>query len=136
MTMKLKKDLQAINKELKALTKKIDNLIVAAGKLEKPKPVKKAAKAKTVKKAVAKKTPPKAKPAQKAAVKKPAVKKVVKVTATDTVFAVIKKSKNGVNAATLVEKTGFSRQKIYNIVMNLKKKRMITSPEKGLYVKA
>ncbi len=61
---------------------------------------------------------------------------MVKVTATDTVFAVIKESKNGVNTATLVEKTGFNRQKIYNIVMNLKKKGMVTSPEKGLYVKA
>ena len=40
MTMKLKKHLQAINKELKALTKKVDNLIAATGKTEKAKPVK------------------------------------------------------------------------------------------------
>ena len=118
--MTMKKDLKAIKKEIKALSKKVDKLIVAAGKPEKAKPVKKS----------------KAKPAKKIAVKKPAAKKVVKVTATDTVFAVIKESKNGVNTATLVEKTGFNRRKIYNIVKILKKKEMVTSPEKGLYVKA
>jgi hypothetical protein len=133
--MTMKKDLKAIKKELKALTKKVDNLIASAGKPEKAKPVKRT-EAKPIKKAVAKKTPPKAKPAKKVAVKKPAPKKVVLVTATDTVFAVIKESNNGVNTATLVEKTGFNRQKIYNVVMNLKKKGMVTSPEKGLYVKA
>ena len=133
--MTMKKDLKAIKKEIKALSKKVDKLIVAAGKPEKAKPVKKS-KAKPVKKTVAKKAPPKAKPAKKIAVKKPAAKKVVKVTATDTVFAVIKESKNGVNTATLVEKTGFNRRKIYNIVKILKKKEMVTSPEKGLYVKA
>jgi fibronectin type 3 domain-containing protein len=135
MTMTMKKDLKAIKKEIKTLSKKVDNLIAAAGKPEKAKPVKRI-EAKPVEKTVAKKTPPKAKPAKKVAVKKPAAKKVVKVTAADTVFAVIKESKNGVNTATLVEKTGFNRQKIYNIVMNLKKKGMVTSPEKGLYVKA
>jgi sugar-specific transcriptional regulator TrmB len=133
--MTMKKELKAIKKEIKALTKKVDNLIAAAGKPEKAKPVKKT-EAKPVEKTVAKKTPPKAKPAKKVAVKKPAPKKVVLVTATDTVFAVIKESNNGVNTATLVEKTGFNRQKIYNVVMNLKKKGMVTSPEKGLYVKA
>ena len=132
--MTMKKDLKAIKKEIKALSKKVDKLIAAAGKSKKAKPVKKS-KAKPVKKAVAKKTPPKAKLAKKIAVKKPAPKKVVKVTATDTVFAVIKESNNGVNTATLVEKTGFNRQKIYNIVMNLKKKGMVTNPEKGIYVK-
>ena len=133
--MTMKKELKAINKEIKRLKKMTDKLIAAAGKSEKAKPVKKS-KAKPVKKTVAKKIPPKSKPAKKVAVKKPEAKKVVRVTATDTVFAVIKKSKNGVNTDTLVEKTGFNRQKIYNIVMNLKKKGMVTSPEKGLYVKA
>ena len=136
MTMTMKKDLYAIKKEIKALSKKVEKIYAVVSKFKKPKPVKKVAKAKPVKKTVAKKTPPKLKPAKKVAVKKPAPKKVVKVTATDTVFAVIKESKNGVNTATLVEKTGFNRQKIYNIVMNLKKKGMVTSPKKGFYVKA
>ena len=33
----LKKDLQAVNREIKALSKKVDRMLVAAGKLEKPK---------------------------------------------------------------------------------------------------
>ena len=132
----MKKDLQAIKKELKALSKKVEIIDAAMQKLEKPKPVKKATKAKLVKKAVAKKTPPKAKPAKKVTVKKPAAKKVVKVTARGTVFAVIKESKNGVNIATLMKKTGFNRVKVANNVRVLKKKGMITSPKKGVYVKA
>ena len=79
--MTMKNDLQAISKALKALSSKVDKLIVAAGKSVKAKPVKKAAKAKPVKKSVAKKTPPKSKPTKM-------------VTAADTVFAVIKESKN------------------------------------------
>ncbi|MBW2633651.1 MAG: hypothetical protein JRE14_05910 [Deltaproteobacteria bacterium] len=133
--MTMKKDLKALKKEIKALSKKVDKLIVAAEKSEKAKPVKKS-KAKPVKKTVAKKTPPKSKPAKKVAVKKPAVKKVKKVTAVDTVFAIIKEFKNGVNTATLMEKTGFNRVKVANNVKVLKKKGLVKSPEKGIYVKA
>lgn len=65
----LKKDLQLVNKELKALAKKVDGIIIAIDKLEKPKATKKLqfkpAKTKTAKKA----------PARKAAAKKVAVKK-------------------------------------------------------------
>ncbi|MBW1890271.1 MAG: hypothetical protein JRI93_07070 [Deltaproteobacteria bacterium] len=134
--MTLKKDLKAIKKEIKALSKKVEKIYAMMSKFEKLKPVKKAAKAKPVKKTVTKKTPPKSKPAKKVAVKKPAAEKVVRVTASDTLFAVIKKSKNGVNTATLVEKTRFNRQKIYDSVKILKKKGMVTSPKKGIYVKA
>ncbi len=45
--MTMEKDLQAIKKELKALSKKVDKLVVAAGKSVKTKPVKKAAVKKT-----------------------------------------------------------------------------------------
>ncbi len=37
----LKKNLQAVHKELRALDKKVDKIVVAVGKLEKPKVVKK-----------------------------------------------------------------------------------------------
>jgi putative endonuclease len=136
MTPQLKKDLQAIKKELKALSKKVDKVITAMQKLEKTKPVKKTAKPETGKKPAAKKTPVKAKPVKKVAAKKAAPTKAEKVTAADTVFAVIEKSKEGVDAATLEEKTGFNRKKIANMVMILKKKGMVTSPKKGIYVKA
>ena len=134
--MTMKKDLKAIKKEIKALSKKVEKIYAVVSKFKKPKPVKKVAKAKPVKKTVAKKTTPKSKPTKKVAVKKPVPKKAGKATATDTVFAVIKEFKNGVNTATLVEKTGFNRQKIYDSVKILKKKEMVKSPEKGIYVKS
>jgi hypothetical protein len=91
---------------------------------------------KPAKKAAVKKAVPKSKPVKKVATKKAAPKKVVKVTAAETVFAVIKKSKKGVDTATLMEKTGFNRVKIANNVKVLKKKGLVKSPEKGVYVKA
>ncbi len=83
----LKKDLQTLDKDLKALSKKVDKMIVAAGMFEKPKVVKKA-------KAV------KAKPIKKVAAKKPAAKEAAKVTAADTVLRTINRYKKGVGTAT------------------------------------
>jgi predicted transcriptional regulator len=134
--MTMQKDLKAIKKEIRALSKKVEKIYAVVSKLKKQKPSKKAAKAKPVKKTTAKKTVPESTPAKKTAGKKPAAAKVLKVTAADTVFAVIKEFKNGVNTATLVEKTGFNPQKIYDSVKILKKKGMVKSPEKGIYLKA
>jgi len=133
----LKKNLQSVNKDLKALSKKVDKMIVAVGKLEKPKAVK----AKPVKKTVAeskpvKKVAAKKAPVKKVAVKKPAAKKPVKLTAADTVFGFIKRYRKGVDVSTLIEKTGFNRKKIYNNVKVLKKRGKIKSVGTGVYVKA
>jgi putative endonuclease len=124
---KMTKGLHAVNKELKALAKKVDKIVVAVGKLEKPKAVK----AKPVKKVAAKKAPVK-----KVAVKKPAAKKLVKLTAADTVFGFIKRYRKGVDVSTLMEKTGFNRKKIYNNVKVLKKQGKIKNAKIGVYVKA
>ena len=137
MTKNLKKNLQAVNREIKALSKKVDRMLVAVGKLEKvktakAKPVKKTVtKAKPVKKVAAKKAPVK-----KVAVKKPAAKKPVIITAADTVFGFIKRYKKGVNVSTLMEKTGFNKRKIYDNVKVLKKQGKIKSAGIGIYVKA
>ena len=122
-----KKNLQTINKEIKALSKKVDQMIVAVEKLGKPKTIK----AKPVKKVAAKKAPVK-----KVAVKKPAAKKPVIITAADTVFGFIKRYKKGVNVSTLMEKTGFNKRKIYDNVKVLKKQGKIKSAGIGIYVKA
>ena len=133
----LKKNLQSVNKDLKALSKKVDRMIVAVGKLDKPQvvkanPVKKTvAKAKPVKKVAAKKAPVK-----KVVVKKPAAKKPVQLTAADTVFGFIKRYRKGVDVSTLMEKTGFNRRKIYNNVKVLKKRGKIKSVGTGVYMKA
>ncbi len=125
----LKKNLNAVNKDLKALAKKVDKLIVVVGKLEKPKATKKP-KAKAVKRKPVKKTV-----AKKVAVKKPAAKKTTK-TAIDTILGVIKRSKKGVDAATLMKKTGFNRRKIYDIVKSLKNQGKVKSGGHGVYMKA
>ncbi len=125
----LKKNLQAVNRELKALAKKVDKIVVAAGKLEKPKVAKKP-KAKVVKRKPAKKTVVK-----KVAVKKPATKKTTK-TVISTVLAIIKKSKKGVNTAALMKKTGFNERQIHNNVYKLKKQGKVKSVGKGVYLKA
>ena len=124
----LKKNLQAVNRELKALAKKVDKIVVAVGKLEKPKvtkkPKAKPVKAKPMKKIVTKKV----------AVKKPAAKKPTK-TVIDTVLAIIGRSKKGVNTAALMKKTGFSEKQIHNNVYKLKKQGKIKSVGRGVYLK-
>lgn len=114
--MTVKNDLQAVNKELKALTKKVEKMIVAVGKIEKPKPAKKAVKAKPAKKAVA--------------------KKKRQVTDTDTVLGIINRTKKGVGVAAIKNKTGFKDRKIYDIVKTLKKRGKVKSKKMGIYVKA
>ncbi len=126
----LKKDLQLVNKELKALAKKVDGIIIAIDKLEKPKATKKP-KVKPVKAKTVKKTP-----VIKAAVKKAAQMKAAPATAVDTVLAIIRRSKKGVGTAALMEKTGYNRKKIANLVFSLGKQGKIKSVGKGAYVKA
>ena len=108
----LKKDLQAINKEIKALSEKVEKMIVAT----EPQKVK-STKAKTA--------------------KKPVAKKEKKMTASETVLAIIKKSKSkkGVAIGTLKEKSGFQGQKLNNVLYELKKQGKVKNPSKGVYVK-
>lgn len=77
------------------------------------------------------------KPKKKATAKKP-IKKTVSAkqpTAVDAVFAVIKRSKKGVNMATIKQKTGYDNKKVHNLVYKLKKQGKIKSPAKGVYLK-
>ncbi len=126
---KLKQDLTAVNKELKALVKKTESLMKAADRVEKaqaakPKKAspKKAIKPKTVKKVAAKITPAK--------------KRSVKPTDTDKVLNIIKRSKKGVTTQTLIKKTGFDAKKIANMVFRATKMGKIKSVSKGVYVGA
>jgi hypothetical protein len=121
------KNLRATSKDLKALLKKVDKIVVEVGKLEKSKAVK----AKSAKRTVAK-----AKPVKKVVAKKTTAKKTVKLTAADTLFGIIKRYKKGIDVATLMKKTGFNRRKIYDNVKILKKQGKIKSAGIGVYVKA
>jgi len=127
----LKKDLQTVVRELKALTKRVDKLMTT-GKTLKPKAAKKTVAKKTVVKKVVKKAP--AKKAVKPAAKKLAVKKKA-ITAVDTVLGIINRSKKGVDVAGLKNKTGYDAPKIYTAVKSLKKKGKIKTGGMGVYVK-
>jgi len=110
----MKRDLEAVSKSLKQLTLKTEKIAKKLDKLEKAKP--------------AKKSKVKAKPK--------VTKKPVKVSAAATVLAVIKRSRKGVDVATLRKKTGFESRKISGIVQRFKKEGKIKNSGKGIYVKA
>ena len=112
----LKRDLQSVLKSLRALTQKTDKMIKRLEKLEKKAHVAKKPKAKAVKKVV--------------------VKKRAKLSASGTVLATIKRSRKGVDKASLIKKTGFEDKKIRDITYRLRKQRKIKRDRKGLYVKA
>jgi hypothetical protein len=115
---RLKKELQAVSKELKALVNKTEKLMKAFDKLEQAPAAEK------------KKTKVKAK---KAPAKETAAKKATGPTATEQVVSLIKRSKKGVDIPTLVEKTGFEDKKIRNIVFRALKQGKIERAARGVY---
>ena len=111
--IKLKSPSQHAASALKTLTKQTDKLIKAVDKFEKEK----AAKRKKAKK-----------PARKAPAKK--------VTDTDKVLNIIKRSKKGIDVATLTKKTGFDEKKVRNIVTRAFSQKKIKRVARGVYVGA
>jgi putative endonuclease len=118
-----KKDLQALNKAVKVLERKMEKLIKEFDKGKKAKVTKKATakpvKAKTIKRLPAKKAPAKKRP--------------TKLTATAKVLRIINRSKKGVDVATLMKKTGFDNKKISNILHRTYKQGKIKRVGKGIY---
>jgi len=109
----LKKDLQAVNREIKTLTHKVKKMIVAVEKSET------------------------GKPAKNVVSKKPAAaKKAKKLSAVAIVLGLIQGSQNGIDTATLIKKTGFTNAKIHMNVYKLKKQGKVKSEKRGIYVKA
>ncbi len=124
--MTVKQDLQALNRDIKALGKTVDKLIAAVKKGETTKVAKKT----TAKPIIAKTT--NRSPAQKA----PVIKKTAQPTATDQVIGIINGSKNGVNTATLMKKTGFEQRKIWSIINRASKAGKIKRAGRGIYIGA
>ena len=111
---RLKKDLQAVSKSLKQLTLRTEKIAKKLDKFEKAKPVNKS----------------------KVKAKPKVTKKPVKVSTAATVLAIIKRSRKGVDVATLKNKTGFESRKISDIVQRFKREGKIKNSGKGIYVKA
>ena len=120
----LKRDLQSLQREIKALGRKIEKLINEFDK-DKKANVKKKVTAKPIKAQTTKKAPAK---------KAPAKKKTAKMTATDQVLKIINGSKNGVSIKTLMDKTSFNQKKVTNILQRTYKMGKIKRVGKGVYV--
>ncbi len=110
----LKKDLQAVSKILKQLTLRTETIAKRLDKFEKPKPARKT----------------------KAKAKSKVTKKPVTVSAAATVLAIIKRSRKGIDVATLKSKAGIGSATVNSIIYRLKKKGKIKSGGRGIYVKA
>ncbi len=117
--MTIKTDLQALNKDIKALSRKMEKLIKEIDKSQKAKAANKPT-AKTTKRVPAKKTPVKTRTA--------------KLTATDKVLRIIMGRKRGVDVVTLRKKTGFDDRKIRNILHRNYKLGKIKRVAQGIYV--
>jgi hypothetical protein len=131
MRMKaLKRDVQSVIKNLKALTEKAEKMakrLDAVENVKAPKKrVTKSGSAATRKKTVKAKKP--VKPAKAAKTVKTAK------TATDTILAIIKRQKKGIDTASLKKKTDFDTKTIRNVIFRLKKQGKIQSTTRGIYM--
>lgn len=128
----LKRDLAAVTKTLKQLTKKTESLAKKIDKLEETKAAKKP-KAKAKRKVVAKKrvAPKKIVAPQK----KVAARRSAKKSASEVILSIIKKSKSkkGFATALLQKKTGFNNQKIRDNIYKLTKRGKIERVGRGVY---
>jgi hypothetical protein len=122
----LKRDLQAVKKDILALQKKMEKLLKAYEKPGKPKAAKKP-KRKVIK--------AKAKRTVKAS-KTTAGKKAPTMTATEQVLKIIGRSRKGVDVPMLKVKTGFDDKKVRNIVFRASKEGKIKKVGRGIYVGA
>ena len=120
----LKRDLQALRRDFKALEKKMEKLLQTAEKGTKAKTASKpkATRARTTR----------AKAVKRA--KTTARKKAPQITATDQILRIVKRSKKGVDVPTLKKKTGFDDKKVRNIVFRASKEGRIKKSGRGIYV--
>jgi len=110
----LKKDVLAVVRDLKRLAQITEKIVKQMEKLDKAQAPKK----------------PKAK-----ARKKVVGKKAKKTNPGDTVLAIIKRRKKGIDVAALEKRTGFKKNNLRSVIFRLRKKGEIKSEGNGLYVK-
>ena len=110
----LKKDVDAVVRDLNRLTQKAEKIAKKLEKLEKPQALKK--------------PKPKAK-------KKPVVKKAKRKSPGDTVLAIFKRRKKGIDVATLKKMTGLNDNSLRGVIFRLRQNGAIKSEGNGLYVK-
>ena len=122
----LKRDLQAVKKDIVALHKKMEKLLKAHEKPQKPKAAKRA------KRKVVKVKTKRAVKARKTSLKK----KAPTMTATEQILKIVRRSRKGVDVPLLKTKTGFDDKKVRNIVFRASKEGKIKKVGRGIYVGA
>jgi polyphosphate kinase len=105
--MKIQKELTKISKDLEKLSRKIEKLTSFFNKGKGM--------------------------AQKTSMPKPAAPNKGKKTAIQTVLDIIQKSKTGIDAGTLIKKTGFNDKKIHNILFKALTTGKIERVRRGVY---
>ncbi|MBU2498799.1 MAG: hypothetical protein KKE57_07870 [Proteobacteria bacterium] len=121
----LKKDLKAVGKDLKSLTRRTEKIGKELDKL-----VRAQGSAKPRKRAAAK-----PKMTRKRVIPKAVGRKPKESTAMAAVFNLISKRKKGVNTTQIKAKTRFNDKKIWNVINRLKTQGKIKSAQRGIYVK-
>ena len=124
----MKKDVNALTKELKALTQKVEKIFKALGKIEKPQ-----AKPKPVKKAVKPKKAVK-KPAAKKTAKKPTENKAPKGSVTEAIMGDIQSSSEGVNTDQIMKQTGLNKRQVWGTITRAKREGKVKTVKWGIYV--
>jgi predicted Rossmann fold nucleotide-binding protein DprA/Smf involved in DNA uptake len=122
---KLKNQLTSVAKELAKLTQKVQALIGEVESLPAAPDVAPKTKAAAPKGKVAAKNPKKA--GAKAAAKADTV--------LDSVFEVVRRSRNGATIAKLKEKTGLTPRQLSNALYKLSTRGKIVAKSRGLYIK-
>jgi cell division septum initiation protein DivIVA len=125
----VKKEVQAVTKEIKGIQKKTKQLKTRLDKIEKAVA---AAKTKSTKVKTTKKAPAQKKPVAK----KTTAKQGAKLTATDQVVNLIEGSTDGVDVPTLAKKTGLADKTLRNILFRAGKLGKIKRSGRGVYVGA
>ena len=120
-----RKDLQAVVKDLKNLTRRTEKIGKELDKL-----VRAQGSAKPRKRAAAK-----PKIAKKRVIRKAVGRKPKESTAMAAVFNLISKRKKGANTTQIKAKTHFDDKKIWNVINRLKTQGKIKSAQRGVYVK-
>ena len=113
----LKRDLDSVLKGLRTLTAKTEKLAKKLEALEAPKPARAAG----------------ARGRGRVA-KKAAGRPARKETAIDAVFGIIKRSRKGIDTASLKDKTGFEGRKIRDLIYRLRKQGRIKTTGRGVYL--
>jgi hypothetical protein len=120
----VKKELKAVIKGLKILAQKTEKIEMELSKVS----------AETVLAAARRRAAMRARGAKRRSPQRVVARRGRGMTATDAVYAIIKRGGKGVTTTQIKRKTGFDDKKIWNVINRLKTLKKIKSARRGIYV--